>query len=249
MQPLSQSEPRIPAIENFHHAQHHRSRMDKHDILSLVHTVASTVALFRPSDARSPINDMIERVQEQCKRLQIPVPHASDVPMKEYIGVTHWALGLSPLVLFLPRLGIRQTVGQVLKLRAFATIGSRPARLAEIERQIWRSIVSLAVGNNTVVDTLTTTRDLITGNQLNQAMPVEWRQALRDAGASSQGSKKTRKMSIAPLTPVSPSPPFHSQHRAASPAQGSTHDSSEDTADEIPSDGIESTRTTPASTT
>jgi hypothetical protein len=59
----------------------------------------------------------------ESTRLGISIPDLDEDDIRQCLGVTQWALGLSPLVILLPRLSVRYATAQFQKLRAFAAIG------------------------------------------------------------------------------------------------------------------------------
>ena len=65
------------------------------------------------------------------------------------MNVGLYALGLSPVVLFIPRTGIRSRVPLASKLHFFASLGNdKPASFQDLERKLWQKIVSLAIGSH-----------------------------------------------------------------------------------------------------
>jgi hypothetical protein len=190
------------ALENLRRAEIHGSNMDKHDILSLIYAVAFVMGWFLPSDTPNLIRDIIYNVKKRCETLRVSMPHLKQDRIREHLGVIQWALGISPLVLFLPRLGIRSSMAQHSKLRAFATMGSRSTELADIDQTFWSSIFSLAVGIHSVDAVVTTAQRISDSHQIKYNVDQNWQKATF-AACSKPLATNDNPATRAPPTPAS----------------------------------------------
>ena len=157
---------------------------------------------YQPSDMPILIRDIISNVQKRCEALRVSIPHLKQDRIRKHLGVTQWALGISPLLLFLPRLGIQSSMAQHSKLCAFASMGSRSTKLADIDRELQCSIFSLAVGTRSVDAVVATAHYLSDSDWIKYAVDKNWKPAMfaaRSKPLATNDNHATR----APPTPAS----------------------------------------------
>ena len=97
------------------------------------------------------------------------------------MGIAQYALGLSPVVLFIRRSGIRAQISQSNRISFFGTIGdNRPEPLAKLERDLWKWMTQLAIGRTSIVELVSAGCSLINAQLGAGLWENEWFKTLQE---------------------------------------------------------------------
>lgn len=83
------------------------------------------------------------------------------------MGIFHYLLGLSPLAIFVPRTGIRFPIAATHKILFFASLGSKPANVEQLEQRLWQQLFSFCLGESTVLEIHQRCRKLINRSKIH----------------------------------------------------------------------------------